>query len=66
MEKQALREAIKVLVADPQAGKKLKGEFKEFRSYHYTIAGQARRLIYRAAAAAIHLISFGPREGIYN
>jgi hypothetical protein len=65
MEKQALKEAVTVLSADPLTGKKLKGEFKEFRSYHYTVAGQERRLIYQATASAIYLFAFGPREGIY-
>jgi hypothetical protein len=65
-EKQALKAAIKTLAADPLAGKKLKGEFKEFRSYSHTVAGQERRLIYRANLSALYLLAFGPREGIYN
>jgi hypothetical protein len=65
-EKQALKAAIKTLAGDPLAGKKLKGEFKEFRSYSYTVAGQERRLIYQATPSALYLLAFGPREGIYN
>jgi len=65
-EKQALKEAIAALAASPLVGKKLKGEFKEFRSYSYSVMGQARRLIYKATESAIYLISFGPPEGIYN
>lgn len=65
IEKQALKEALATLVANPLAGKKLKGEFKEFRSYRYTAAGQERRLIYQAGKSALYLLSFGPREGIY-
>jgi hypothetical protein len=65
-EKQALKEAISTLLVTPLAGKKLKGEFKEFRSYSYSFMGQARRLIYQATESAIYLIAFGPREGIYN
>ncbi len=66
IEKQALKQALAVLTANPLMGKKLKGEFKEFRSYHYTAGGQERRLIYQAEESALYLLSFGPREGIYN
>jgi mRNA-degrading endonuclease RelE of RelBE toxin-antitoxin system len=65
-EKQALKNAIADVAAAPLAGKKLKGEFKEFRSYSYSVTGQARRLIYRVTESAIYLIFFGPREGIYH
>jgi mRNA-degrading endonuclease YafQ of YafQ-DinJ toxin-antitoxin module len=66
LEKQALKQAIAALAADPLTGKKLKGEFKDFRSYHYQVAGQERRLIYQAEESTIYLLSFGPREGIYG
>jgi mRNA-degrading endonuclease YafQ of YafQ-DinJ toxin-antitoxin module len=66
VEKQALKKAIEDLAATPMAGKKLKGEFKEFRSYSYSVTGQARRLIYQVTETAMYLISSGPREGIYN
>jgi mRNA-degrading endonuclease RelE of RelBE toxin-antitoxin system len=66
IEKQALKRAITDLASKPLAGKKLKGEFKDFRSYHYAAAGQERRLIYQADETTLYLLSFGPREGIYG
>ena len=65
-EKEALRIAISKILQNPDAGKLLKGEFKELRSYGYTIKGQNRRLIYRKDEDTIVLLSFGPREGIYK
>ena len=64
-EKQALKRAIAVIAATPLAGKKLKGELQDYRSFPYTAAGQERRLIYQVQEAALYLLSFGPREGIY-
>jgi mRNA-degrading endonuclease RelE of RelBE toxin-antitoxin system len=65
-EREALKLAIKKILNEPDLGKKLKGEFKEFRSYRYTVKGQARRLIYKLEADTITLFSFGPKEGIYK
>jgi mRNA-degrading endonuclease RelE of RelBE toxin-antitoxin system len=65
-EKESLKTAIENILKDPEAGKKLKGEFKELRSYRYTTKGQARRLIYKLEIDSIILFSFGPREGIYK
>ncbi len=65
-EKESLKAAIENIIKEPEAGKKLKGEFKELRSYRYTAKGQARRLIYKLETDSIILFSFGPREGIYK
>jgi len=65
-EKNALKKAISHIVENPGSGKQLKGEFKELRSFSYTVKGQSRRLIYRMEKNAVVLFSFGPREGMYK
>ena len=65
-EKRGLREAIGAVATKPLDGKKLKGEFKDLRSFRYFTAGQERRLIYKIEQSAIYLLSFGPREGAYK
>jgi mRNA-degrading endonuclease RelE of RelBE toxin-antitoxin system len=66
VERNSLKEAIMEVRKNPQAGKKLKGEFALLRAYPYTVKGQARRLVYRWEKDLIILFSFGPREGIYK
>ena len=65
-EKEALKQAIEAILADPDTGKKLKGEFKDLRSHRYMARGQPRRLIYKTTGDELTLFSFGPREGIYG
>lgn len=65
-EKKALRRAIIRVKENPDLGKKLKSEFKDLRSYSYTVQGKSRRLIYKLETEMIVLFSFGPREGIYK
>ena len=65
-EKEALKKAIMDLINSPLSGKKLKGEFKELRSFKYFVRGQQRRLIYKYDGDSIYLLTFGPREGIYK
>jgi len=65
-EKEVLKEAIIKIMEDPEAGKLLKGEFRELRSFRYTVKGQSRRLIYKIEKDTLVLFSFGPREGIYK
>lgn len=65
-ERAALQEAIEEIIRNPQAGKKLKGEFADLRSYGYAVKGQARRLIYKWEDDRLVLFSFGPRQGIYS
>jgi hypothetical protein len=65
-EKDALKEEIIAVSKDPQAGKKLKGDFALLGSFKYTAKGQARRLIYKWEKNSIILFSFGPRESIYR
>ena len=65
-EKIQLKKAIKGLLNDPEAGKNLKGEFKDLRFFKYWSASQQRRLIYKIAGDSLILFSFGPREGIYK
>ncbi len=66
LEKEALKKAIIAIAANPQAGKPLKGEFKDLWRYSYTVSGQERRLIYQSEPDCLHLLSFDPREGIYK
>jgi len=65
-EKDALRRAVADLMAEPEKGKKLKGEFRDLRSLRYHAAGQPRRLVYKLDGEDLILFSFGPREGIYK
>ena len=65
-EKAALKEAINKIIENPQAGKILKGEFKDLRSFKYTVKGQNKRLIYKLEKGFLVFFSFGPREGIYK
>ncbi len=66
LERDGLKEAILNILDNPAAGKKLKGEFRELRSFSYTVKGQERRLIYKHEKDDLVLLSFGPREGIYR
>ncbi|MBE0461199.1 MAG: type II toxin-antitoxin system RelE/ParE family toxin [Candidatus Aminicenantes bacterium] len=65
-EKEVLKEAIIKIMEDPEAGKLLKGEFRDLRSFRYTVKGQSRRHIYKIEKDTLVLFSFGPREGIYK
>jgi hypothetical protein len=65
-EKKALGQAVSIILECPDVGKRLKGEFKELRSFSYAAKGQSRRLIYRKDEGTIVLMSFGPREGVYK
>lgn len=65
-DREALRRAVLHIFEKPEAGKKLKGELRELRSFPYSVRGQARRLIYRHTKDAVVLFSFGPRQGIYR
>jgi mRNA-degrading endonuclease RelE of RelBE toxin-antitoxin system len=65
-ERIALKEALAEVEKNPNAGKKLKGEFAQLRSFSYAVEGQPRRLIYKWEKDAIILFSFGPRQGIYK
>jgi len=65
-EKAALKEAVLRVIEDPEAGKKLKGEFRDLRAFRFAVRGQARRLIYKLEKDAVVLFSFGPRQGIYK
>jgi mRNA-degrading endonuclease YafQ of YafQ-DinJ toxin-antitoxin module len=66
LEKQALKESILKILDNPTAGKKLKGEFQDLRSFSYSVKGQNRRLIYKYEKDCLVLLSFGLREGIYK
>jgi len=65
-ERGALREAVFRITKEPEAGKKLKGEYRDLRSFRFTIRGQPRRLVYKFDRDAVVLFSFGPRQGIYK
>ena len=47
IERSGLKKAIAEIEKNPDAGKKLKGEFAPLRSLAYSVKGQPRRLIYR-------------------
>jgi hypothetical protein len=59
-ERDSLKEAVMKVKKNPEAGKKLKGEFALLRTYPYTVKGQARRLVYRWEKDVIVFFSFGP------
>lgn len=59
-EKAALKEAINKIIENPQTGKILKGEFKDLRSFKYTVKGQNKRLIYKIEKGFLAFFSFGP------
>ena len=65
-EREALKEAVDKIMEDPEAGKLLKGEFRDLRSFRYSLKGQSKRLIYKIEKNTLVLFSFGPREGIYK
>ncbi len=65
-EMKELKKAIIEVINSPLSGKKLKGEFKELRSYKYFVNGQQRRLIYKYKGDSVYFLTFGPREGIYK
>lgn len=65
-EREALKEAVEKIMKDPDAGKLLKGEFRDLRSFKYSVKGQSKRLIYKIEEDILILFSFGPREGIYK
>jgi len=65
-ERSALKNAVQSIVEAPLAGKQLKGEFKDFRGLRYFVEGQEQRLIYKIEGSALYLLSFGPREGVYQ
>lgn len=65
-EREALKEAVEKIMEDPDAGKLLKGEFRDLRSFKYSVKGQSKRLIYKIEEDILILFSFGPREGIYK
>jgi mRNA-degrading endonuclease RelE of RelBE toxin-antitoxin system len=66
LEREALHQAIAAVAVNPEAGKPLKGEFKEMWRHSYTVSGQERCLIYQPETDCLYLLSFGPREGIYK
>ena len=65
-ERDALRAAVLEILENPEAGKKLKGDFRALWSLRYAVRGQARRLNYKCDTDIIILFSFGPRQGIYK
>jgi mRNA-degrading endonuclease RelE of RelBE toxin-antitoxin system len=65
-ERNALKQAVLQVLKDPEAGEKLKGEFRELRVFRFAVRGQARRLIYKHEKDTVVLFSFGPRQGIYK
>lgn len=65
-ERDALKSAVLRILEDPEAGKKLKGEFQDLRSLRFSVRGQPRRLIYKREGETVILFTFGPRQGVYK
>jgi len=65
-ERASLKSAVLQVLENPEAGKKLKGEFRDLRALRFAVRGQARRLVYKLDKDAVILFSFGPRQGIYK
>ena len=65
-EREALLDAVELVAENPMAGKYLKGELKDLRSYMYAVKGQSRRLIYKVEKGTLILFSFGPRGNVYK
>ncbi len=63
-ERAPLKSAVLQVLENLEAGKKLKGEFRDLRALRFAVRGQARRLIYKHEKDAAVLLSFGPRQGI--
>ena len=61
-DRQALKKAIKEVMEDPLAGKKLKGELSPFRSLRFSAGALSQRLIYQLESDAIILISSPPGD----
>jgi len=60
--KRKVRAGFDRLMADPSAGKALRGELAGLRSLR---VGRIR-VVYRATARAIDIVAVGPRERIYE
>lgn len=65
-ERDALKDAVLQVLENPEAGKKLKGEFWDLRALRFAVRGQSRRLIYKLEKDDGVLFSFGPPQGIYK
>jgi len=65
-ERDSLKNAALQALENPEAGKKLKGEFRDLRALLFAVREQARRLIYKHEKDTVVLFSFGPRQGIYK
>jgi hypothetical protein len=59
-EKEALKKAILELSVDGAGEKSLQGHLAGLRYFTYLSAGRQKKLIYRPAADALVLMSFGP------
>ena len=60
--KQKVRAALAEIIADPSCGKALRGELQGMRSFRVS----KLRIIYRAVAQVIEVITLGPRRSIYE
>jgi mRNA-degrading endonuclease RelE of RelBE toxin-antitoxin system len=60
--KRDVRAALDLVLADPQAGKPLRGALEGLRSYRMG----SFRLIYRDAGDCLEIVALGPRSRIYQ
>ena len=60
--KQKVRDSLKIILANPYAGKALREPLGGLRSFR---VGRFR-IIYRVQQAALEIITIGPRERIYE
>ncbi|MDP2241248.1 MAG: type II toxin-antitoxin system RelE/ParE family toxin [Burkholderiales bacterium] len=67
-EKESLDPAVRVMVADPDAGEMKKGDLAGVRVYKYRAQAQLVLVAYRVAQDedAIKLLSFGSHENFYR
>ena len=67
-EKESLDAAVRVIVADPDAGEMKKGDLAGVRVYKYRVKAQLVLVAYRVAQDedALKLLSFGSHENFYR
>jgi mRNA interferase RelE/StbE len=60
--KQKIKGSLKIILANPQAGKALKDELEGLRSFRVS----RFRVIYRVQRRRVEVIAIGPRKRIYE
>lgn len=60
--KKKVKSSLKMILSDPESGKKLKDELSGLRSFRVS----RFRIIYRISGKQIEIAAIGPRERIYE